>query len=42
MSALLRPGLVSVAVREVRWIWHDRVALLLVGGALLALRRRQA
>jgi ABC-2 type transport system permease protein len=35
MSELLRPGLVSVAVREVRWIWHDRVALFLVVGVPL-------
>ena len=31
------PGLVSVAVRELRWMWHDRVALFLaVGVPLLA------
>ncbi|HEX9525104.1 MAG TPA: ABC transporter permease [Reyranella sp.] len=30
MSAPLGPGLVGVAVRELRWLWHDRVALALV------------
>jgi len=28
-------GLVAVALREVRWIWHDRVALFLVAGVPL-------
>jgi len=35
MAAPLNPGLVSVAVREARWIWHDRVALLLTAGVPL-------
>jgi ABC-2 type transport system permease protein len=35
MAAPLSPGLVSVAVREARWIWHDRVALLLTVGVPL-------
>jgi ABC-2 type transport system permease protein len=30
MPAPATPGLLSVAAREVAWIWHDRVALLLV------------
>ena len=28
-------GLIAVALREVRWIWHDRVALFLVAGVPL-------
>jgi ABC-2 type transport system permease protein len=35
MAGPLRPGLLSVAVREARWIWHDRVALLLTIGVPL-------
>ena len=35
MATPLSPGLVSVAVREARWIWHDRVALLLTLGVPL-------
>jgi ABC-2 type transport system permease protein len=35
MQALRRPGLVRVALREVHWIWHDRVALILVVGVPL-------
>jgi len=35
MATPLSPGLVSVAVREARWIWHDRVALLLTVGVPL-------
>jgi ABC-2 type transport system permease protein len=35
MSAPLRPGFVNVAVREVLWIWRDRVALALVIGVPL-------
>ena len=35
--AAAAPGLVSVAVRELRWMWRDRVALFLaVGVPLLA------
>jgi len=32
MSGVRRAGIVDVAVREVIWIWHDRVAMLLVVG----------
>ena len=35
MAAPMPPGLLSVALREVRWIWHDRVALFLVVGVPL-------
>ena len=35
MPARSPTGLVSVAVRELRWIWHDRVALFLVLGVPL-------
>ena len=35
MSAPLSPGLARVAVRELDWIWHDRVALALVLGVPL-------
>jgi len=30
-----RVGLIAVALREVQWIWHDRVALFLVAGVPL-------
>jgi ABC-2 type transport system permease protein len=37
MQAMMRPGLVSVAVRELGWMWHDRVALFVaIGVPLLA------
>lgn len=32
MEARLSPGLLAVALREVRWLWHDHVALFLVVG----------
>jgi ABC-2 type transport system permease protein len=35
MGARPRPGLISVAVRELAWMWHDRVALFLVIGVPL-------
>jgi ABC-2 type transport system permease protein len=35
MTAQPSTGLIAVALREVRWIWHDRVALFLVAGVPL-------
>ena len=35
MPAPPRPGLVSVMVREFQWMWHDKVALILVIGVPL-------
>src|SRR5258705_4448224 len=32
MPNVVRPGILSVAAREVAWIWRDKVALLLVVG----------
>src|SRR5262249_24155922 len=34
-AAPLPPGLIAVAWRELRWIWHDRIALFLVAGVPL-------
>src|SRR5258708_24798381 len=35
MARPLRPGVLCVAARELAWIWHDGVALLLVIGVPL-------